>query len=805
MSLHRQLSGARANALFPTLAYDPDSHLFLLDDQSLAFGYVCEPLAAGDQSTADRLLVLANLDWPAETLVQVALWSSPDVEENVARLEGLRIDSASAVLRESTRRTAAFLRAGSAGAIAPGSDLRLRELQVLVTAKIPLAGPQPNEHERREARELQATALQILATAGMRPRPLSADRHVRIMTAMLNWGPQAGWRDRIVPECDPSRLIREQYLDYDVGIDVDARGITLAEQRIQTFSVKRFPDRAGFGLAARYLGDPFSGSRGLRHNALITLNLYFPDAEAARVKLSSRSQWAAHQVTGNLAHYMPRLAQHKRDFDALFARLDHGDRPLQAYLGIVLFTAPAESAAAASNLRTYWRELGFQVLPDRFFVLPLFLNCLPFGADRGVIRTSLRYRTLSASHAVSLFPVFGDWKGTGSPVLSLVGRTGQLMDLSLFDSATNYNAVIAASSGSGKSFLANELIATSLSVGGRCWVIDVGRSYANLCEALGGQFVAFTTASSIVLNPFELVQSWEEEADVITALVTAMAAPTEPLGDYRTAGLKRVLRELWDSHGTAMNVGLIAQALLACTDERLQDVGVQLYPFTPQGEYGRWFHGPNTMDFGADLVVLELEELKGRRHLQQVILLQLIFQIQQAMYLGERARQKLVLIDEAWDLLTQGDVATFIEHGYRRFRKYNGAAITVTQSLADLYSNPTGRAIADNSAHTLLLAQPAHAIEQLKAERRLPMSDGGAELLKTVHTLPGVYSEILTLTDHGAGIGRLMVDPFRQLLYSTKPADVAAIRRLRDQGLSVEEAIKRLLGDAQRPGTCDAA
>jgi conjugal transfer ATP-binding protein TraC len=106
-------------------------------------------------------------------------------------------------------------------------------------------------------------------------------------------------------------------------------------------------------------------------------------------------------------------------------------------------------------------------------------------------------------------------------------------------------------------------------------------------------------------------------------------------------------------------------------------------------------------------VVLELEELKGRKHLQQVILLQLIFQIQQAMYLGERGRQKLVLIDEAWDLLTQGDVATFIEHGYRRFRKYNGAAITVTQSLADLYANPTGRAIADNSAHTLLLAQPA--------------------------------------------------------------------------------------------------
>jgi conjugal transfer ATP-binding protein TraC len=204
------------------------------------------------------------------------------------------------------------------------------------------------------------------------------------------------------------------------------------------------------------------------------------------------------------------------------------------------------------------------------------------------------------------------------------------------------------------------------------------------------------------------------------------------------------------------------------------------------------------MDFGAELVVLELEELKGRKHLQQVILLQLIFQIQQAMYLGERSRQKIVLIDEAWDLLTQGDVAKFIEHGYRRFRKYNGAAITVTQSLADLYTNSTGQAIAGNSAHTLLLAQPGHAIDQLKSDHRLPMSDAGAEMLKTVHTVPGAYSEVMTLCDSGAGIGRLLVDPFRRLLYSTRPSDVAAIRHLREKGFSVEQAINELL--VQSPG-----
>jgi conjugal transfer ATP-binding protein TraC len=138
-----------------------------------------------------------------------------------------------------------------------------------------------------------------------------------------------------------------------------------------------------------------------------------------------------------------------------------------------------------------------------------------------------------------------------------------------------------------------------------------------------------------------------------------MAAPTEPLGDYRTAGLKRALKTLWDTKGTAMTVDDVAAALLADEDQRIRDVGQQLYPFTTAGEYGRFFNGPNTVAFQSCFVVLELEELKGRKHLQQVVLLQLIYQIQQVMYLGDRAQPKLVVIDEAWDLLTQGDVAKF--------------------------------------------------------------------------------------------------------------------------------------------------
>jgi conjugal transfer ATP-binding protein TraC len=795
----RQFHGERASALFSALAFDADSGLFQHDDDTLGFGFLCLPLAGADDAYAERLSVLLNQDWPADTLMQVALWSTPDIDEQLAVMLGLRLDLDAGVLREATRQRLDFLRAGVAEPIVPGTDIRVRDLLLVITVKVPIAGGLPGQEELNAVGELRATAEQILTTAGLLPRMLSADRYVRLMGTLLNWGAEASWRARIVPECDPQRLIREQLLDYTDALEVTAGAISLGETVVQTLSCKRYPDRIGFGVATRYLGDPLSGTRGIRHNALITLSLHFPEQERLRSRMKAQRQWATNTAYGPLAKFMPEVLARKHGYDVLFSALDNGDRPLQAYLSLTLFCHRAEAQAAASNAITYWRELGFQLMRDRYFVLPLFLHALPFGADRQAIRDMMRYRTLGARHAVALLPVFGDWKGSGTPVINLLSRNGQLMDLSLFDSQSNYNAVVAASSGSGKSFFTNELIASYLSSGARCWILDVGRSYEKLCEALGGQFIAFTDTADLCINPFELVQRWEEEADVVTAIITAMAAPTQPLGDYRTAGLKRVLKAVWDQRAQQMTVDNIADALLGDADPRIQDVGRQLFSFTSAGEYGRFFNGGNSITFSNQLVVLELEELKSRRHLQQVVLLQLIYQIQQAMYLGPRGQQKLVVIDEAWDLLTNGDVGRFIESGYRRFRKYGGAAVTVTQSLADLYGNAVGRAIAENSANTFLLAQSAQSIDQLAAEKRLPLSEPAAALLKTVHTVAGAYSEIFCLTSVGGGIGRLVVDPFRRLLYSTAPNDVAALDALRARGLGVAEAIQALI-EARRHG-----
>jgi conjugal transfer ATP-binding protein TraC len=82
----------------------------------------------------------------------------------------------------------------------------------------------------------------------------------------------------------------------------------------------------------------------------------------------------------------------------------------------------------------------------------------------------------------------------------------------------------------------------------------------------------------------------------------------------------------------------------------------------------------------------------------------------------------------------------------------------------------------------------------LEKEGRLDVGgDYGFALLKSLHTVPGKYSELCFVTQQGVGVERLYVEPFKQLLYSTKAEDINAIQQLQKDGLSLMEAINTLL------------
>ncbi len=484
--------------------------------------------------------------------------------------------------------------------------------------------------------------------------------------------------------------------------------------------------------------------------------------------------------------------------------MDEGAVIVEAALTLALYSDDKQKLEKMTGMvRAYYSSFGFEMSEERYITWPVFWHTFPLFPAPESIKQLYRFRTMAVKHAVQFFPVIGEWQGTGSGGASLYfTRRGKPMLIDLYDSPTNYNGILFAESGAGKTFHTQQIIADYLSLGAKVWVMDIGRGYLKQNLIYGGEFIEFSESSHACLNPFTNVADIDEEMDVLKAILAKMAAPTDRLDDYRMAALGEGIKAEWGRVGRSMTVTDVAQYLDKNEDQRISDLGTMLFPFTRNGEYGSWFDGENNLQFNKDYVVLELEELSGKKHLQQVVLLMLVTKIQHEMFLSElkgEQRKKLLVIDEAWALLDDPGVAKFIETGYRRFRKYQGAALVCTQGLEEFYQSPSGRAIAANSAFYFIMQQRAESIVAVRDSKRLDLDDYTMDQMKTVHTVsdPKVspsrrYSECMFYTPCGTGIGRLVVDPVSQVIFSSSGDERAMLLREMKAGMSPEEAMQKI-------------
>ena len=848
----------RAEQLISPLAIDNEKRIFLCGDHTLGFCFECQPLSGGGEKEKDKMDQLLSQNFPENTTISFLLFRSPDIEENVLAAERLRFHFNHPLLTPVFHERENFLKEftqkdliSTSSAGARFNIGRVVDVKLIVSVKMPFSGETPSDDTQTEILEWSTKLYSGLRNIGFAPIQMDADRYVRFMNVFINWDPKATWRQRVEGLWEDDKPIPAQIFDPESSVWMaNPNHIQIGKKFVKVLSAKKMPETTYFGNAIQYIGDLSGNNGGIHQNYAVCCNIIFPDPLKMKDSLSKKRTWANNQAYGPLMKFDPMLGQIKESFDTIYDSLMNGGRPLKTTFSVVLFgDSEKEITSLSSQAQSFWSDQHFTLKDDTYVMLPLFMNCLPLCCDRYAINELWRYKTMTSKEVSAILPMFGESKGSGTAHVQLLSRNGQIMSVSLHDSSTNQNAVVAAESGSGKSFLLNEIVLDYMSEGARVWIIDAGKSYKKLCDALDGDFVEFSDQSKISLNPFETIVNWNDEEDAAVNLLGTMASMKGRLDDYQQAALKAHMHRLWEESQARrmavagrqvseinayfdnqiaqvmqqnpqnaqgiidelnvkreteiykalpppdMSIDAVAAACLQDTDGRVRDVGVQLGSFCSNSSYGKFFAGHNNASFNGDLTVLELDELQGRKHLHQVVLLQLISQIQREIFLGERNRKKLVIIDEAWDLLKEGEVASFMEGAYRKFRKYGGSAIIATQSAGDLIGSPAGVAIQNNSANTFYLGQKATTLEQLRAQNTLVMEDWAFNLLKSVRTEAGVYSEIFFQQGQIQSVGRLVVSAYQKLLYSTNPVDVNDIKQYQLQGMTVDQAIKAVLKD----------
>ncbi len=518
---------------------------------------------------------------------------------------------------------------------------------------------------------------------------------------------------------------------------------------------------------------------------------------------------------------MRHLYHRKHHVQDLFDAIDKkGEVPVKSWTGIVLSAPNAGLLDMSTSVaQSIWKSIGIELYQETAIALPAWLASLP-GQYRNNIDDSerglQRGTTMKAFNAATLMHVQGDWQGSHPDAggLLVMSRRGALTTINLCDTfKNNYNAVMAASSGSGKSFTVNEVVTDFLARGGMVRIIDAGRSYYKTADMLEGQNLVFERNKGFCINPFCEIKTLfdlEEDMETLVSIIAQMAFPfgfgqrdmagTEKPYEYRC--IENTIETLWKDKKNSMSVKDIADYFSESSNQELKKIGQQLHPWA-YGRYSKFLVGESNIKFNNKLLVLELDELNEEPELQTVVLNLVMAKISREMYLSTEIEvatygkklPKLIVIDEAWDLLGRPNTGTFIEKAYRRARKYECAVIIITQSFTDFDKTSAAKAALENSNWIITLMHDIGALEKAIDMNLLSISDYSKEMIKGLQKTND-YSELYVINKSvkGEGLYRLLVDPVTYWTYTTQGNERAKLNKLLSSGIGLDEAVEHLKG-----------
>jgi len=309
--------------------------------------------------------------------------------------------------------------------------------------------------------------------------------------------------------------------------------------------------------------------------------------------------------------------------------------------------------------------------------------------------------------------------------------------LVIFDrfSLENANMVVFAKSGAGKSFTVKLEALRSMMLGSEVIIIDPENEYQKLADAVGGSYIRLSLNSDTRINPFDLprVIDSDEAQDALRAnLVTlhglfrlmlggtqvaANGVPLAALSPVEEADLDQALID------TYARVGITSDPLThnstPPTISDLYDTLLHMGNTGPQlaqrlrkyttGTFAGIFSQQSNIDINNPLVVFNIRDLEDElRPVAMYIVLSHIWNITRTVQ-----KKRMLIVDEAWQLMKYDDSANFLFSLAKRARKYYLGLTTITQDVEDFMGSKMGRAIVANSSMQLLLKQSSSAVDVL--------------------------------------------------------------------------------------------
>jgi len=807
----------------PYRSFDPKHGLFI-NKQSIGFVLRVSHFSGISQQVKQALQNLIRNDIPAGCHLQVMNYASPKIGDILQKWQEGGITTG--ILARLAKYRTEFLSQGSwSNILGNRGSFVFRDFELYLCAS--LHGTDIEARYTLEAFRHKLTAM--LKNMGCYANALN-DKDIGLLL-----------KEIFNPSSDLHRAYlthrHEDIRDYLAGnfkIEMHRDGVMIGEESVNgdveekfkylLFEVIRYPDSWRLEESLDLVGQ-FENGLVIPCPFMLVHGFKLESSEKSKRLAESNRMLKIKQTDSKLPAFFPKMLEEREEWSYVSENLDKGDRLGKQVIYVMAIANSSNSEERTRQvIKDHFARLNFGIEQVKYDTLNGLIGIMPMGLGEcwsQLEQLKVPHKTISSS-CMNMMPVFADIANYGSPLMLFSGRRGQLYYFDNFQTADdqngNYNMTVVGKPGSGKSVFLQEYTVSILRFGGQVVHLDDGRSSQNSCSILGGDFVDFA-GGSFCINPFSLYgryarsselkeykQDFEEPfIDLVVSILCIVAnidknnSKNPEVGLYKTV-MTNAVSEVMGKYGGQGGFREIWQELrdnpkfqgneTKTIAERL----VYILESYAIGRYASFYNGEATLDVQNSLTVFEFSDLEHSEILQNSVLMTVVFLVYSKMQ--ARVRRMSLIIDEAWRLLKHPTMKGFIEAVARRARKYNGNLVVATQSISDFSAEQSeaGAAVLKQSEWRVLFSVSGDDEPMLRGA--LNMSDAEINVAQSMGGLKGSYSEFMIRNDRGNWqIGRLFLDKFSAYLYSSKAEDVVAIQKLKQQGLSVSEAIEHLIAE----------
>ncbi|MDP2642015.1 MAG: DUF87 domain-containing protein [bacterium] len=413
-----------------------------------------------------------------------------------------------------------------------------------------------------------------------------------------------------------------------------------------------------------------------------------------------------------------------------------------------------------------------------------YKSTLPLGNDLLEVHSKLNSSPLSSLFPFTSFDLTSD-KGI------LYGINRHNSSLVLFDrfSLENYNSVMFAKAGAGKSYATKLEILRTLMFDTEVIVIDPEKEYEYMAEATGGRYFNISLNSEHHINPFDLPIPGPDEsaANVLRSniinLVGLFRLMMGGLSAEEDAIIDRAITETYalkditvESDFRTVEPPLMSDFELVLSGmEGGESLAQRLSKYT-KGTWAGFINRPSNVDINKKFVVFSLRDMEDE--LKPIAMYIVTHYIWNA--IRKDLKKRLLVIDEAWWMMKSEDTASFLMGLVKRGRKYFLGVATITQDVGDFLKSPYGVPIITNSSIQILLKQSPTTIDEL--QKTFNLTDEEKFLLLESDVGEGIFF---------AGLKHVAIKNIASYtedqIITSDPSQVLAIKKARQEAAEDKE------------------